>query len=513
MACSVPWKYSTLKRIIHRRRAYIAGLSLVLLPALWFNIFTLSPQESSSYREYRLWSSGIYPGNSAVEFEARLTKHVADLRQDLQEHRLHVNKYENFLKQLQSEALEPNIRRLMDVEYRSKFKFFHGRNKTSHADGASWLSALTTKRFSGNGCETLANVTKREPIGIGYTKYVEKGIYKGENLAMKSVALNGHDMTECNNKYMSYGDCLKLANYKLLKEITLLTQLQHTNVIKVSGYCLDDSINKVTIMTELGSPVNIISLLQQSWEDRFRVCLGVSSLLHHLAKSPMGQLGIHDFKLAQFVTVHGEIKLADVDDIDNEEPACKTQRSCDEIIESKTSKTFHLPCVKGRCLGFNPLMNMYNAYRFFFSYLLPFEVPDTMNALVAEVLNNTGSFSWDTSTLLNKMERILDIYKRGEYLQWQRGNQSERPEYVAMPGKDLSGKHDYRCLLSHSGDGCTLTAFDQREGEDLCTNDKECRAFVMTSKKTWSGRTVIYLKNNVSEPQPNADTTLYVRVT
>ncbi|XP_078000617.1 extracellular tyrosine-protein kinase PKDCC-like [Glandiceps talaboti] len=517
MACLGLWKYASIKRLFQRRLICMLCLCFVLLLIFSGNIFVLSPQETSTFEEYRIWSTDRFPGHSAVEFEARLTKHIGDLHTDLKKHQNEVNQYENLLKQLHVHPLEPNLRHLMDTEYDLKANSFHGQNGNEKSKkqypGLSVSSILSAKRHLTLGCESLANVSNREPIGIGYTKYVEKGDYNGEKLAIKSVALNGHDMNECTQKYMSYSDCLKLANYKLLKEITLLTQLQHTSIIQVSGYCINDATDKVTIMTELGSPVNILSLLQQSWEDRFRICLGVSLLVDHFASSPMGSLAIHDFKLAQFVRVDGKIKLADVDDVDNDEPTCKTSQDCVEMMASKSSKQVQITCVNKRCDGFNEKLNIYNTYKFFLSYLLPFEVPGSIQPMVDEVLNKTGSFEWNAATLRYEMEKILEFYKSGEYLGVQNERKSNKPGYRVLAGRDLSGKYDYRCMMSHSGDNCMLSAFNEQEAEDMCSSDKECRAFVVTSKKTWTGRTVVFLKNNFRDPTPSEDTTLYIRIT
>ena len=60
-------------------------------------------------------------------------------------------------------------------------------------------------------------------------------------------------------------------------------------------------------------------------------------------------------------------------------------------------------------------------------------------------------------------------------------------EFECLEGHDLPGQYDYRCRLSLSGSGCTISVFDQREAEEICSADLECQGFVMTNDKTWTG--------------------------
>ncbi|XP_002731254.1 extracellular tyrosine-protein kinase PKDCC-like [Saccoglossus kowalevskii] len=495
-------------RVLARHRRLITFLFMMVSWFMYAENYLVWPTNRSRFSMHSSLFSVTKNGDRhspIMGFETRLTKHIRELETDLNNYRHQVSAYKNSVDQLHMDAMEPNIRRLMDIK---QFKLtgedtlsstFHNGHDTDTHDG--YL-----------GCSHIFNASTKERLGMGYTKYVERAEYNGNEIAIKSVAMNGRDVNECVARYMSSADCLKLANYKLLKEITLFNALKHTNVLKVLGSCLGDVDNQVKVITELGKPVNIINLLQLSWEDRFRIALGIARLLHHLARSPMGSLAIHDFKLAQFVTVGGEIKLADIDDVDNEEPVCMTSEDCAKAATSATSKSVHLPCVNMRCQAFSEKINIYNSYRYFFSYLLPFDVPSTIKPIVDQILNNSANFNWTAAMLQRKMEECLLFYTSGEYLA-RNENADQTTVYRAIPGHDLPGKHDYPCLISHSGNGCTTSAFDVREAEEICTRDKECQAIVMTSRLTWSGRVVIYLKNNSTDPEPNPNTTLYVRVT
>ncbi|XP_071478671.1 uncharacterized protein [Diadema antillarum] len=86
------------------------------------------------------------------------------------------------------------------------------------------------------GCRDLARVNSREHVGSGYTKRVERarlGGGDGRLVALKSVWREGKDVTACVELGMAERDCLRLASYKLLKEIALMQQLRHQNILKL----------------------------------------------------------------------------------------------------------------------------------------------------------------------------------------------------------------------------------------------------------------------------------------
>ena len=60
--------------------------------------------------------------------------------------------------------------------------------------------------------------------------------------------------------------------------------------------------------------------------------------------------------------------------------------------------------------------------------------------------------------------------------------------YKEISDADLPGMFDYRCRFSLSSAGCSVSVYDQREAEDICDMDEECKGFVMSSSKTWTGQ-------------------------
>lgn len=52
---------------------------------------------------------------------------------------------------------------------------------------------------------------------------------------------------------------------------------------------------------------------------------------------------------------------------------------------------------------------------------------------------------------------------------------------------DMPGLHDYRCRLSLSVATCTVSVYDVQEAEEICEADEQCKGFVMSKQKTWTG--------------------------
>ncbi|XP_036729749.1 extracellular tyrosine-protein kinase PKDCC isoform X3 [Balaenoptera musculus] len=252
------------------------------------------------------------------------------------------------------------------------------------------------------GCAALRNVSGAQYVGSGYTKAVYRvRLPGGVAVALKAVDFSGHDLGSCVREFGARRGCYRLAAHKLLKEMVLLERLRHPNVLQIKkrspmtaqlyGYCYQDSEDipdTLTTITELGAPVEMIQLLQTSWEDRFRICLSLGRLLHHLAHSPLGSVTLLDFRPRQFVLVDGELKVTDLDDARVEETPCTGSADC--TLEFP-ARNFTLPCsAQGWCEAMNEKRNLYNAYRFFFTYLLPHSAPPSLRPLLDSIVNATA---------------------------------------------------------------------------------------------------------------------------
>ncbi|XP_025902078.1 extracellular tyrosine-protein kinase PKDCC [Nothoprocta perdicaria] len=293
--------------------------------------------------------------------------------------------------------------------------------------------------------------------------------------------------------------------------MVLLQRLRHRNVLQLYGYCYQDSNDipdTLTTITELGSPLEMIQLLQTSWEDRFRICLSLVRLLHYLAHSPLGSVTLLDFRPRQFVIVDGELKVTDLDDASIEESSCTSNSDC---FMEFPARNFTLPCsVEGRCQNMNEKRNLYNAYRFFFTYLLPHSAPSSLRPLLDKIVNATGELHWGIDETAAQLERVLNLYKSGEYLQ--NTTRIPKTEYKRVPEAFIPDEN-YRCWPSYHHKGCLLSVFDVNEAMEICDSYSQCKAFVLTNQTTWTGRQLVFFKMASNPIVPDPDKITYVKVT
>ncbi|XP_014788337.1 extracellular tyrosine-protein kinase PKDCC [Octopus bimaculoides] len=362
-------------------------------------------------------------------------------------------------------------------------------------------------------CQDIENITDKHYIGSGWTKAVYSGVISSKKVAMKTVDIGGQDVTNCVKWGQTLAECYYRAAQKIVKEIVLLQELEHQNLVKVLGYCIPeeqyngDDVTLVSLITELGDTIDLIKLLPMSWEERLRISYDLTSLIHFFAHSPHGPVVMNDFRHQQFVLVNGMLKLTDVDDTGIGDPHCSTQADCNLHF---SPSEFHakIPCQNGHCVGLNEKKNIFNAGRHFIIFRLPYGAPPSLHPILYDVVSGFTNLTMNADRLLEQMQKAVHLYKTGHYLNRTEPVKTEYKEYLES---DLPGKYDYRCRASISGTSCTFTVFDQKEAEDICERDPECFGFVMTQETTWTGRKIVHLKNNMSIPVRNAGTNLYMR--
>ncbi|XP_063802668.1 extracellular tyrosine-protein kinase PKDCC-like [Pseudophryne corroboree] len=359
-------------------------------------------------------------------------------------------------------------------------------------------------------CQDLTHITGTDYIGSGFTKLVLKGtLLNGRAVALKSVHAEGNDMKRCLQLYGDHAGCHRLATYKLQKEIALLQILRSPGIIQLHGQCYEESPPsgvRVTAMLELGSPLEMIQLLQAPWEERFKICLELVQLLHYLATSPMGSIALLDFQPRQFVLVNGSLKVTDMDDATSDELACSSDADCALAFPART---FNVPCaVTGVCTGANEKRNLYNAYRFFFTYLLPHASPPALRPLLQEIMNATGDLHFGIHETLKAFEDVLEFYKSGM-------NQSQAPalrDYTVLKGfrmNDSSG--DFRCWPSYHYQGCLLSVHSAAEAAEFCNSLPHCQSFVIGRQRTWTSRHLAAFTRNSAQLVPDDDSCVYVK--
>ncbi|XP_061157428.1 extracellular tyrosine-protein kinase PKDCC [Syngnathus typhle] len=358
------------------------------------------------------------------------------------------------------------------------------------------------------GCGALLDMQPLEVLGSGYTKLVVKvTLAGGEPVALKMVNEHGIDMGKCVEGFKDPHGCRQLVSYKLSKEVVLLHRLRHPNIIKLRGHCAGDAGTQMTAILEQGNPLQMLQLLQSPWEDRFRVCLDLARLLHFLSRSPLGSVALLDFQPRQFVMVSGELKLTDLDDASAADTPCGCDADCSLQFPHRN---FTLTCsARGVCEGFNEKMNIYNAYRYFFTYLLPHQAPPGLTHLVQNIMNVTGELKADINETLDAFENILDLYKSGLHLD--KLPSSILRDYNVMRGMATSGNTEYHCWPSYSQQGCVLSIHSASEAAHICNSHSQCTSFTLTGQKTWTGRPLATFRSSFKLLVPDETSEVYVK--
>uniref|UniRef100_A0A8D0GRY0 Extracellular tyrosine-protein kinase PKDCC n=1 Tax=Sphenodon punctatus TaxID=8508 RepID=A0A8D0GRY0_SPHPU len=366
------------------------------------------------------------------------------------------------------------------------------------------LMRLGRSRPGRLGCADLSRLSGLGFLGSGFTKMVLRAALPGgEVIALKAVHWAGSEVSGCVQRYGHPAGCYRLAAYKLLKEATLLQRLRHPGIIKLHGQCYDNSLDpdiRVTAMLELGSPLEMIQLLQTPWEERFKICRSLVKLLHYLAHSPLGSVVLLDFQPRQFVMVDGNLKVTDMDDASSEELSCKEDNDC--TLDFPT-KSFTLQCTTaGKCEGINEKKNLFNAYRYFFTYLLPHTAPSSLQPILSDILNATGDLRYGINETLGAFEKVLHLYKSGLYLQ---------KKYISLMGFHTMESQDYKCWPSYSHQGCMLSVHSAEEAAAICNSHPQCQSFIITHQRTWTGRHLALFRSSLTDLIPDFNAVVYIK--
>ncbi|XP_053545294.1 extracellular tyrosine-protein kinase PKDCC-like [Bombina bombina] len=360
------------------------------------------------------------------------------------------------------------------------------------------------------GCEDLSHLTAVDYLGSGFTKLVLKGTLKnGRTIALKSINGEGNDVKRCLQLYGDYIGCFRLATYKLQKEMSLLQSLRHPGIIQLHGQCYDNSAPsdiRVTAMLEIGSPLEMIQLLQTPWEERFKICLDLVKLLHYLASSPLGSIALLDFQPRQFVLVGGSLKITDMDDAATAEQNCTEDADCALRFPSRT---FTGTCSQsGTCTGANEKRNLFNAYRYFFKYLLPHAAPPALQPLLQDIMNATGDLRFGINETLEAFEKVLDVYRSGMYIHRRR----HIKDYIMVKGFRLDDRQDeFRCWPSYNHMGCLISVHNTNEAAEFCSSHAACQNFVISQHKTWTGRSLASFTSSSAKPIPDVNSQVYIK--
>ncbi|XP_072050411.1 extracellular tyrosine-protein kinase PKDCC-like [Amphiura filiformis] len=258
------------------------------------------------------------------------------------------------------------------------------------------------------GCQDINKIRILKTLGKGFSKIVQEGQLNGVSVAVKSAGIEVKDVQDClkSGMYKKEEDCYVLASYKVLKEAMMLKQLRHPNIVRLTGLCLRSERSSphiqergMTVVVELGEPVQMQDLASLHYQERVRLCLGLAQLMFYLAESPLGSVAIEDFRDEQFVMIDKQIKLSDVDDLSSSEPECNSKMQC-----LLNNVNVNIKCASNmKCPGLNARRNLYNAYLVFFQPLLGFEVPPDFVEKAQDIMKRIQSGTIDAEELAQEL--------------------------------------------------------------------------------------------------------------
>lgn len=256
-------------------------------------------------------------------------------------------------------------------------------------------------------CREIDQMKIGDPLGRGTTKSVFKSTFAGNKVAVKMVTDKVKDIIACKRiKGRHHLDsCYQFANYKIVKEIALLQQLEHPNIAKLLGYCIhrDEGtipVESVVMVTERGGTVDI---RRMPWPKKLQTSLELAELLHFLHTSPLGSVRIGDFKRDQFRLINNTLKLSDLDDLTADNRTCKTDKDC-HILDAN----YGVHCVQAVCEGFNTAANVKVATKLFFSGIFS-KAPQLVKKEADDLLKDLTNTNLETGELRRRIKFIQKI--------------------------------------------------------------------------------------------------------
>eukprot|EP00928_Gymnodinium_smaydae_P082838 TRINITY_DN66114_c0_g1_i1.p1 TRINITY_DN66114_c0_g1~~TRINITY_DN66114_c0_g1_i1.p1 ORF type:complete len:354 (-),score=59.67 TRINITY_DN66114_c0_g1_i1:54-1061(-) len=162
-----------------------------------------------------------------------------------------------------------------------------------------------------------ADLTLEKKLGCGCTAEVFKGTYKGKIVAIKQIyrGSDARDKRDGGKKPVR----LEIA---FAREVTVLSKIQHENLVKFYGVCFADA--HLRVVTDFCGGGTLFEFLHEGedeqellWSQKFKMCHDVASGMHylHTFKPPIIHRDLKSLNLLLAEEVHGNelphVKISD----------------------------------------------------------------------------------------------------------------------------------------------------------------------------------------------------------
>ena len=207
----------------------------------------------------------------------------------------------------------------------------------------------------------------------------------------------------------------KLRGHQLqmfMKEILLLQQLKHRNILKLLGFCIrsetfgSESLKDEGALAvyEYGEEVysNTSFFMHLPFPQRLDIALAITDLFIYLENSPLGSIRMFDIALRHFLWNNNTLKMIDLDG-SWQEPSCQSTNNA--------SCEFNVTCVEARYVGHNAKHNLLRVKQVLLERLLM-----NVDTLVLEGNTTDHGIRWRRYGL-DALKQLIIMLKDNPYSQ------------------------------------------------------------------------------------------------